>query len=250
MLALVRKIELLPAIVSRWIQLCNSIRAEARSSLFLKPPSVQICRAFATSSVLQVQFRNLQPIHPRTPFTIRTLSLGSIFSRKPVLPSPTVVANISRLEAEANVYPHDASKQLVLFTALLDTKLKSSYELIVNRWEKMCEFVRGFYSEWLKFVFIVYRILLPLCFILRKPSVFISHVWFTPGNSLPSVQQFVVAKAYLLRIRSPNLQPLAHPSQRNLHLCWKRSRQLLQKRRRLLPLQPKLFPRAKKLLRM
>lgn len=149
MLALVRRTELLPAIVSCLIQLCNSIRASARSSLFLKPPSVQTCRALATSSVLQVQFRNLQPSHP-TSFTIRTLSLGSIFSRKPVLPSPTVVANISRLEAEANVYPHDASKQLVLFTALLDTKLKSSYELIVNRWEKMCEFVRGFHFKWLK----------------------------------------------------------------------------------------------------
>ncbi|KDR81608.1 hypothetical protein GALMADRAFT_239667 [Galerina marginata CBS 339.88] len=77
-----------------------------------------------------------------TPCSRRALSLGSIFSRsKPeATPTPHVVALITRLEAEANVHPHDVSKQLALFEALLDTKLKSSYELVVNRWEKMLEF--------------------------------------------------------------------------------------------------------------
>lgn len=71
------------------------------------------------------------------------LSLGSIFSRsKPAAaPTPLVVAHITRLEAEANVYPHDVAKQLALFEALLATNLKSSYELVITRWEKMCEYV-------------------------------------------------------------------------------------------------------------
>jgi ATP-dependent metalloprotease len=74
----------------------------------------------------------------------RPLSLSSIFSRSKPLqtPSPLVVAHITRLEAEANVHPHDVSKQLALFQALADTKLKSSYDLIISRWERTCEFVR------------------------------------------------------------------------------------------------------------
>lgn len=73
----------------------------------------------------------------------RMLSLGSIFSRsKPTAaPTPLIVAHITRLEAEANVHPHDVAKQLTLFEALLATNLKSSYELVITRWEKMCEFV-------------------------------------------------------------------------------------------------------------
>lgn len=78
----------------------------------------------------------------------RPLSLGSIFGRpKPApLPTPHVVAHITRLEAEANVQPHDVAKQVALFDALVATKMKSSYELVISRWERMCEFVRkGFF---------------------------------------------------------------------------------------------------------
>ncbi|KAJ3732998.1 ATP-dependent peptidase [Lentinula guzmanii] len=125
--------------------LCSSIRASARPSLALRttPASISTWRTLSTSSLLCSQLRTLRPLPPRTPLTllaVRNLSLGSIFSRKPTIPSPTVVANITRLEAEANVYPHDVSKQMALFEALLDTKLKASHELIINRWEKMCEF--------------------------------------------------------------------------------------------------------------
>ncbi|KAF9464699.1 ATP-dependent peptidase [Collybia nuda] len=76
------------------------------------------------------------------PGSHRALSLGSIFtrSRPTQSPSPLVVAHITRLEAEANIHPHDIVKQLALFQALEDTKLKSSYELIITRWERMCEF--------------------------------------------------------------------------------------------------------------
>ncbi|KIK08631.1 hypothetical protein K443DRAFT_672154 [Laccaria amethystina LaAM-08-1] len=78
----------------------------------------------------------------RSSTTARFLSLASIFSRpKPTAaPTPLVVAHITRLEAEANVHPHDVSKQLLLFEALSNTKLKSSYDLIITRWERMCEF--------------------------------------------------------------------------------------------------------------
>lgn len=78
-----------------------------------------------------------------TPCSRRRLTLGSIFSRSKTeaTPTPHVVALITRLEAEANVHPHDISKQLTLFEALLNTKLHSSYELVVTRWERMCEFV-------------------------------------------------------------------------------------------------------------
>jgi len=50
--------------------------------------------------------------------------LGSIFSRSIPEPTPTpqVVALITRLESEDNVHPHDVSKQLARFDALVDTK--------------------------------------------------------------------------------------------------------------------------------
>lgn len=72
----------------------------------------------------------------------RTFSLASLFSRtKPTpIPSPQVVAQITRLEADANVHPHEVDKQLALFRALLDTSLPSSYELVVTRWDRMCEY--------------------------------------------------------------------------------------------------------------
>ena len=88
-------------------------------------------------------FQGRSPISLYQPCSHRMLSLGSIFSRtRPVAaPTPLIVAHITRLEAEANVHPHDMAKQLALFEALLETNLKSSYELIITRWEKMCEFV-------------------------------------------------------------------------------------------------------------
>lgn len=76
----------------------------------------------------------------------RHLSLGnlsSIFNRaEPAqTPPPSVVADVVRIEAEANAAPHDVSKQLALFEALAATKVKAGYDLILTRWERMCEFV-------------------------------------------------------------------------------------------------------------
>ncbi|KAJ7774612.1 ATP-dependent peptidase [Mycena maculata] len=72
----------------------------------------------------------------------RHISLGSIFSRpKPSpAPSPHVVVEISKLEAEADVNRHDVLKQITLFQALVSTNFKQSYEVVISRWEKMCEF--------------------------------------------------------------------------------------------------------------
>jgi ATP-dependent metalloprotease len=74
----------------------------------------------------------------------RHLSLGSIFSRTKPTPTPSAftVATIARVETDANVSPHDVSKQLSLFQALVDTNVKPGYDIVIARWERMCEFVR------------------------------------------------------------------------------------------------------------
>jgi hypothetical protein len=74
----------------------------------------------------------------------RTISFGSIFSSKPSpAPPPHAVAHVARMEADANALPHDVEKQLALFQALSETNIQPGYELIINRWERMTEFVRS-----------------------------------------------------------------------------------------------------------
>lgn len=74
----------------------------------------------------------------------RTISLGSIFSSKPSpTPSPHAVAHVAKMEADANAHPYDVEKQLALFQALSETNIQPGYELIINRWERMTEFVRS-----------------------------------------------------------------------------------------------------------
>lgn len=122
-----------------------------------------------------------------TPRNSRTLSLGSIFGRsKPEeTPSPHTVALVTRLEAEANVHPHDVGKQLALFEALLETKLTSSYELVVNRWERMVEFVSysSVCASWSHSP-CRHRILRPPCCTHQKPSKYISHLFLTSATVL------------------------------------------------------------------
>ncbi|KIY50849.1 ATP-dependent metallopeptidase Hfl [Fistulina hepatica ATCC 64428] len=74
------------------------------------------------------------------PFPCRFLSLGSIFSRRPATPSPDLIMKISLLEAEANLHVHDVDKQLAFFQALVDADMRSSYEMVLSRWERACEF--------------------------------------------------------------------------------------------------------------
>ncbi|KAI3610606.1 intermembrane space aaa protease iap-1 [Moniliophthora roreri] len=125
--------------------LCSSLRSSTRSARPINHSALQQWRTISSTPTTSL-LRNVAQLHRRPPnfspslHPARHISLGSIFSRSTTVPSPTVVAHITRLEAEANVYPHDVSKQLAFFEALRDTKLKSSYELIISRWERMCEF--------------------------------------------------------------------------------------------------------------
>ncbi|KAI0374854.1 ATP-dependent metallopeptidase Hfl [Pilatotrama ljubarskyi] len=78
----------------------------------------------------------------RPPVTVhsRVLSLASLFRKPNPLPSPAVVANISKLEAEADAHPNDVEKQIALFEALVATKAKPGLDTVVARWERLCEF--------------------------------------------------------------------------------------------------------------
>ncbi|KII88517.1 hypothetical protein PLICRDRAFT_161699 [Plicaturopsis crispa FD-325 SS-3] len=82
-------------------------------------------------------FRNPPTLSPH-----RALSLSSAYSWiKPTpAPSPDIIGTISRIEADANSAPHDVLKQITLFQALLNTKVKAGYDLVITRWERMCEF--------------------------------------------------------------------------------------------------------------
>lgn len=45
------------------------------------------------------------------------------------------------MEAEANANPHDVQKQIILFEGLVGTGVKPGYDVVIARWERMCEFV-------------------------------------------------------------------------------------------------------------
>lgn len=50
------------------------------------------------------------------------------------------MVEIARLEAEVNADPNDLSKHIALFKAMVGTKTKAGYDLVMSRWERMCEF--------------------------------------------------------------------------------------------------------------
>jgi hypothetical protein len=54
------------------------------------------------------------------------------------------------MEADANAHPYDVEKQLALFQALSETNIQPGYELIINRWERMTEFVRLLFLDTLE----------------------------------------------------------------------------------------------------
>ncbi|KAJ6496675.1 ATP-dependent peptidase [Mycena vitilis] len=115
-----------------------------------RPPALPVppARSFFSRPLFPARLRvPLRPCSPRVPSQLillqsRRLSLGSVFSRPKPSPSPSphVVVEISKLEAEADVNRHDVPKQITLFQALVSTNFKQSYELVISRWEKMCEF--------------------------------------------------------------------------------------------------------------
>lgn len=113
--------------------------------------ALQPCTAFRSlsTSAIRSSLLHQSPLlraalrHTPTPTPVRTLSLASIFApRKPAsVPPPQVVANIAAIEAAADANPHDVEKQTALFEALLATKVKAGYDVLISRWERMCEFV-------------------------------------------------------------------------------------------------------------
>jgi hypothetical protein len=136
--------------------ICCTMASLVRLRLFTVPsPARYSLRTLHTSSFghgpspfspLSHNFRLSFPNRP-LPFTLiptRSISLGSIFSSKPSpTPSPNAVAHVARIEADANTHPYDVEKQLALFQALSETNIQPGYELIINRWERMTEFVRS-----------------------------------------------------------------------------------------------------------
>ena len=88
-------------------------------------------------------FRTSPSLYLRVTHQSRQISLGSIFNRPSKTPTPSAltVATIARIEADANLNPHDVGKQLTLFQALVDTGVKPGYDIVISRWERMCTFV-------------------------------------------------------------------------------------------------------------
>ena len=55
--------------------------------------------------------------------------------------SPVAYARVVRLEEEANASPNNVVKQVTLWRAILDLDTPTAYERIINRWERLLEFV-------------------------------------------------------------------------------------------------------------
>ncbi|KAG1891005.1 P-loop containing nucleoside triphosphate hydrolase protein [Suillus subluteus] len=128
------------------------LRAQGRSVVSLPPKSCIQFRSFSNSRPIQPYSRftlaskasplitqhRIQPLTAQ-PCLRRALSLFP-WSKASSTPAPAVVAKVARLEAEANANPDDVAKQLALYQVLVDTQVKAGYEVVITRWERMCEF--------------------------------------------------------------------------------------------------------------
>lgn len=170
---------------------CNRLLTHSQNALRVSYTPTAFARQLSTLGLVNrsLCFRDNSQKSPQihwSPSNSRHISIGSIFSRKPPpTPSPTVVAQITRLEGEANANPHDVAKQLALFQALVDTKLKSSYELVISRWERMCEFVSWKVPTFFIFIHAPRRILNRRCFTLRLPF---KHTWLVLSTRINKAQ--------------------------------------------------------------
>ena len=101
-------------------------------------------RPLATGLGLRPATLKIEPLQTFNPLFRRSLTLSSLFGprTKPTsTPSPSTVADISLLEAAANINHNDVDKQIALYEALLATKVKAGYDTIISRWERLSEFV-------------------------------------------------------------------------------------------------------------
>ena len=122
-----------------------------RAPLRVQPPALHAriaLRHLSTVSSGTTLLRNLSLLkgnafHRPVLTPHRALSLGSIFGpRKPApTPPPQVIANISSIEALADANPYDVEKQVALYNALVNAQVKAGYDVVISRWERMCEFV-------------------------------------------------------------------------------------------------------------
>lgn len=127
---------------SRPTQLLGALRAQARSTRPLLHSLIHTRSLSASQSTITLLSAQHALRRPPTILHTRSLSLASIFTRKPTpTPPPVVVANVAAFEADANANPHDVQKQVALFEALIGTKVKPGYDVVIARWERMCEFV-------------------------------------------------------------------------------------------------------------
>ncbi|KAH8107075.1 ATP-dependent metallopeptidase Hfl [Cristinia sonorae] len=118
-----------------------------RNTLRVSRPPIHVLSQFrplsTTSSISllgrqhEVSRRIVPLLHSR-----RHLSLSSLLTpRKPnVTPEPAVMAKVLELEQAANAEPHNPQKQLAFFQALMDSGVKPGYDVVIARWERMCEF--------------------------------------------------------------------------------------------------------------
>ncbi|KAH9951246.1 ATP-dependent metallopeptidase Hfl [Amylocystis lapponica] len=122
--------------------LLGTLRAQARRPP--RPPlhSLWLSRSLSTSRSTLLLLSRPPFARQNLPSTLaRPLSLSSIFLRKPnPTPSPAVVANVAALEADANANPNDVQKQITLFEALVATQVKPGNDVVITRWERLCEF--------------------------------------------------------------------------------------------------------------
>ncbi|KAI0780974.1 ATP-dependent metallopeptidase Hfl [Trametes elegans] len=115
---------------------CTQVRPPRTPQLSLQP-----FRSLSSFPRVASQLRPYAfPRKPPTVNHIRPLSLASLFRKPSSLPSPAVVASISKLEAEADAHPDDVEKHIALFEALVGTKAKPGLDTVVARWERLCEF--------------------------------------------------------------------------------------------------------------
>ncbi|RPD66106.1 ATP-dependent metallopeptidase Hfl [Lentinus tigrinus ALCF2SS1-7] len=105
-------------------------------------PSFRSLSTFSSSHAPPLRLSALPRSVPVGPVLIhaRPFSLASLFRRPSSVPPPAVVANVSKLEAEADAHPGDVEKQVALFEALVNTKVKPGLSTVVARWERTCEF--------------------------------------------------------------------------------------------------------------
>lgn len=101
-------------------------------------------RSIATGFGPRPTMFKIEPFQTLNSSFRRPFTLSSLFSprTKPTpTPSPSTIADISLLEAAANINHNDVDKQIALYEALLTTKVKAGYDTIISRWERLSEFV-------------------------------------------------------------------------------------------------------------